>query len=162
MHSVSPSASTPSRPPEPQPGTATESPWEPQLTIIFGPVNCNCGQIVATRCQQKVKADRIGRGTTWSHEWSCRGDTVDGCHRPGGAGGQGRGHAERVAGGGDRADRAVEPVAKRSGHRVVRPRPIGGRRSGAARRAVSRRPIFAQGSVRELSPARPYRTATWL
>ena len=27
----------PSRPPEPQPGTATESPWEPQLTIIFGP-----------------------------------------------------------------------------------------------------------------------------
>jgi hypothetical protein len=27
----------PSRPPEPQPGTTTESSCEPQLTIIFGP-----------------------------------------------------------------------------------------------------------------------------
>ena len=36
-------ASTPSRPPEPQPGTATESPWEPQLTIIFGPDGLESG-----------------------------------------------------------------------------------------------------------------------
>ena len=74
---------------------------------------------------------------------------MDGCHGPGGAGCQGRDHAERAAGGGDRADRAVE-VAERRGHRVVRPRPVRGRRPGPARRAVPRRPISAQGPLHKL------------
>ena len=75
---------------------------------------------------------------------------MDGCHGPGGAGGQRRGHAERAAGRGDRADRAVEPVAERCGHRVVRPRPGCGRRSEPARRPVPGRSISAQGPVHEL------------
>ena len=70
-----------------------------------------------------VPATVARRATHGRHELARRRHPLDGCRRPGRAGRHGRGHAERAAGGGDRADGGHRSRRPRPHDHVVRPRP---------------------------------------